>query len=56
VNLPKQRRKLLRIAKKAQECISREQAQKLLKKTRKIFKKLDNYESNRSKKRELDQP
>ena len=36
----KQERKLLKIARKAQECLSREEAQKLLRKARKIFKKL----------------
>lgn len=37
----KQRRKLVKIARKAQECVSREEAQKLLRKARKIFKKLN---------------
>ena len=41
VNFLKQQRKLLKIARKAQECLSREEAQKLLRKARKIFKKLD---------------
>lgn len=34
-------RKLIKIARKAQECLTREEAQKLLRKARKIFKKLD---------------
>jgi len=42
VNFLKQQRKLLKIAKKAQECVNREEAQKLLRKARKIFKKLEN--------------
>jgi hypothetical protein len=42
VNSIKQQKKLLKIARKAQECLSREEAQKLLRKARKIFKKLDN--------------
>ena len=37
----KPERKLLKIARKAQECLTREEAQKLLRKARKIFKKLD---------------
>ena len=37
----KQERKLIKIARKAQECLTREEAQKLLRKARKIFKKLD---------------
>jgi len=42
MNIRKQQRKLLKVARKAQECLSREEAQKLLRKARKIFKKLDN--------------
>ena len=37
----KQERKLIKIARKAQECLTREEAQKLLRKARTIFKKLD---------------
>ena len=37
----KQERKLIKIARRAQECLTREEAQKLLRKARKIFKKLD---------------
>ena len=38
----KKHRKLAKIARKAQECVSRDEAQKLLRKARKIFKKLEN--------------
>ena len=37
----KKRRKLIKIARKAQECVNREEAQKLLRKARKIIKKLN---------------
>jgi hypothetical protein len=43
MNSFKQQRKLLKVARKAQECLSREEAQKLLSKARKIFKKLDKH-------------
>ncbi len=42
MNIRKQQQKLLKVSCKAQECLSREEAQKLLRKARKIFKKLDN--------------
>ena len=40
MRLIKKKLKLVKIAQEAQECMSREEAQKLLKKARKISKKL----------------
>ena len=41
MNIRKQQQKLLKVSCKAQECVSRDEAQKLLRKARKIIKKLN---------------
>ncbi len=50
MNIRKQQQKLLKISCRAQECLSREEAQKLIRKARKIFKKLNDRGAPRRKK------
>ena len=52
MNIRKQQQKLLKVSCKAQECVSREEAQKLLRKARKISKKLHNSGRQSTRERE----